>query len=60
MRTALIALLTFAMTSSQPSFPLQQESGGGYFDEFYAKFKTAVANLDKQRLERMMAQTLNS
>jgi hypothetical protein len=52
--TVLSGLLTLAMISGQPAFSLHQQSDGGHFDEFYAKFKTAVANQDKQRLEPMM------
>ena len=55
MRSTLLGLLTLAMISSQPAFSLQQPSHGGQFDEFYAKFKTAVAKQDKARLQRMMA-----
>src|ERR1700739_974153 len=55
MRTALLALVAFAMTASQPAAPLQRQSGGRHFGEVYARFKTAVANHDTGQLQQMMA-----
>jgi hypothetical protein len=55
MRNAVLALVAFAMTSGQSAPPLQQQSSNRHFDEFYAKFKTAVATQDKRRLQQMMA-----
>jgi hypothetical protein len=43
------------MASSLTALPTGVHSSGAQFDEFYARFKTAVAKHDKRRLERMMA-----
>jgi hypothetical protein len=54
MRIALLGVLAFAITAGLGAF-LQQQSSGSDFSEFYANFKTAIANHDKQQLQRMMA-----
>jgi hypothetical protein len=53
-RIALLGLVAFGMTLSQLAPPLQRQSADGHFEEFYAKFKTAVTNRDEGRLQRMM------
>jgi hypothetical protein len=54
MRIALLGVVALTMSSSHGA-SLQQQSGSSDFGKFYANFKAAVANHDKQRLQRMMA-----